>query len=169
VLLPNRQASGYAGAGPSAAPYGGDSDGPCFILNPRNRHLVRGPGSEPRRIASRVIPPPAFPMMCSMQNTERRMSLATNESGSAVLCTLPHTRFGTYIRRTPAGGGWGNQNRPGLVWAWWHHPRPHATHNRDKRRVRALCTGSSDPMREAGEPSTTRRVCCIVLCPSHRG
>jgi hypothetical protein len=23
-------------------------------------------------------------------------------------------------------------------------------------------------MREAGEPSTTRRVCCIVLCPSHR-
>jgi hypothetical protein len=30
---------------------------------------VRGPGSGPRRIARSVIPPPAFPMMCSMQNS----------------------------------------------------------------------------------------------------
>ena len=30
------------------------------------------------------------------------MSPATNEPGSAVLCTLPHTP-GAYIRKTPAG------------------------------------------------------------------
>jgi hypothetical protein len=45
---------------------------------------------------------------------ERRMSPATNEPGSAVLCTLPHTRPGTYIRRTPAGEDGGTKTDRGF-------------------------------------------------------
>jgi hypothetical protein len=45
--------------------------------------------------------------------TETRMSPATNEPGSAVLCTLLHTRPGTYIRRTPAGEDGGTRTDRG--------------------------------------------------------
>src|SRR5215217_8571480 len=52
-------------------------------------------------------------------------------------------RFGrlvvlVYIRRTLAGGGWGNQNRPGLLWSWSHHSSPRATHNSAKLRPRQM-------------------------------
>src|SRR5215207_2556888 len=54
-----------------------------------------------------------------------------------LMCAAPPTRPVTYIRRTLAGGGWGNQNRPGLLWSWSHHPRSRAMHNRAASEGRA--------------------------------
>ena len=38
--------------------------------------------------------------------TKRRMSPATNEPGSAALCTLPHTPRDVH-KKNPGQGGWG--------------------------------------------------------------
>jgi hypothetical protein len=46
--------------------------------------------------------------------TETRMSPATNKPGSAVLRTLLHTPRDVH-KKNPGRGGWGNQNRPGLL------------------------------------------------------
>jgi hypothetical protein len=61
-----------------------------------------------------------------------------------------------YIRRTLAGEEGGTTTDQGFYRSWWHHLRSRATQRGRKVKGRSLLApGSSDPMREAGAPSTS--------------